>query len=199
MDLETDECFAEYPVLLSDGSKLFTISNDEKGPVSYKVKLPEGLTCRHCVMRWHWRVANTWGLCENGTHAVGCGNQETFRSCSDISIVDSLPNGKIFEIPAESPRVAEPIYSDHSQGSKKQLDQVKIPVTTGKPVPTSSRVPSSTASATTAKSNGDDGVDYKDPLWAVKKARSGVTVEFSDPLWALKLQQQQRLNQHRNI
>lgn len=29
---------------------------------------------------------NNWGECEDGTHAIGCGNQETFRSCADISI-----------------------------------------------------------------------------------------------------------------
>lgn len=30
---------------------------------------------------------NTWGECEDGSHAVGCGPQETFMSCSDIAIV----------------------------------------------------------------------------------------------------------------
>lgn len=29
---------------------------------------------------------NSWGECEDGSYAVGCGNQETFRGCSDIAI-----------------------------------------------------------------------------------------------------------------
>lgn len=31
---------------------------------------------------------NSWGECGNGTGANGCGNQEHFRTCSDISIND---------------------------------------------------------------------------------------------------------------
>jgi len=29
---------------------------------------------------------NNWGFCEDGTGALGCGPQETFRACSDISL-----------------------------------------------------------------------------------------------------------------
>ncbi|OXA54698.1 hypothetical protein Fcan01_10849 [Folsomia candida] len=39
---------------------------------------------------WHHVKArlpsNSWGECEDGSYAVGCGNQETFRGCSDIAI-----------------------------------------------------------------------------------------------------------------
>lgn len=31
---------------------------------------------------------NSWGLCEDGTDDVGCGDQEIFRSCADITIVE---------------------------------------------------------------------------------------------------------------
>lgn len=31
-------------------------------------------------------VGNNWGWCDDGTGALGCGPQETFRSCSDITI-----------------------------------------------------------------------------------------------------------------
>lgn len=30
-----------------------------------------------------------WGICANGTEAVGCGLPETFRNCADISITTS--------------------------------------------------------------------------------------------------------------
>merc|ERR1712098_674476 len=33
-------------------------------------------------------AANNWGVCEDGTGKVGCGPQEEFRACSDISITD---------------------------------------------------------------------------------------------------------------
>lgn len=30
-----------------------------------------------------------WGICANGTEAVGCGRSETFRNCADVSVVTS--------------------------------------------------------------------------------------------------------------
>ena len=32
-------------------------------------------------------LGNTWALCGNGTGAIGCGDQETFRNCADIRIM----------------------------------------------------------------------------------------------------------------
>lgn len=32
---------------------------------------------------------NMWGICANGTEAVGCGRSETFRNCADVSVVTS--------------------------------------------------------------------------------------------------------------
>lgn len=30
-----------------------------------------------------------WGICSNGTEAVGCGRSETFRNCADVSVITS--------------------------------------------------------------------------------------------------------------
>lgn len=56
------------------------------GYIKIKAYLPKNLTCEHCVLRWHYRAGNNWGVCPNGKGALGCGNQETFRTCSDIAI-----------------------------------------------------------------------------------------------------------------
>jgi len=53
----------------------------------FQVKLPEGLTCSQCVLQWHYAAGNNWGVCLDGSGAIGCGAQETFRNCADISIV----------------------------------------------------------------------------------------------------------------
>ncbi|GAB6024589.1 hypothetical protein CHUAL_009737 [Chamberlinius hualienensis] len=53
---------------------------------SVLVKLPERLTCKHCLLQWTYYTGNFWGLCENGTGALGCGPQETYKNCADISI-----------------------------------------------------------------------------------------------------------------
>lgn len=54
-----------------------------------KYMLPAGLTCSQCVLQWRYIAGNNWGMCPNGTGAVGCGPQEEFRSCADISITDT--------------------------------------------------------------------------------------------------------------
>ena len=43
---------------------------------------------RHLTLslQWTYDTANSWGTCRNGTDAMGCGPQETFRACSDIKI-----------------------------------------------------------------------------------------------------------------
>lgn len=47
-----------------------------------------GLECPNCVLQWRYVAGNNWGMCEDGTGAVGCGPQEEFRACADITIGD---------------------------------------------------------------------------------------------------------------
>jgi len=60
---------------------------------TYQVSLPQGLTCSQCVVQWTYTTGNTWGKCDNGTEAIGCGPQETFRNCADIQIFSNAPTG----------------------------------------------------------------------------------------------------------
>ncbi|KAL3286483.1 hypothetical protein HHI36_000989 [Cryptolaemus montrouzieri] len=50
------------------------------------VKLPDGLRCNRCVLRWEYTAGNNWGTCPDGSQRLGCGPQETFRNCADIRI-----------------------------------------------------------------------------------------------------------------
>ncbi|RZB40767.1 Chitin bind 3 domain containing protein [Asbolus verrucosus] len=81
---ETEDCFVDLK--LADGSSVYTV-NANDSTISNKVQLPSGLTCKHCVLRWHYKCGNSVGKCEDGIQKKGCGNQVTFRSCADISIV----------------------------------------------------------------------------------------------------------------
>lgn len=58
------------------GTGFFTMSLD----------LPNNRTCENCILRWHWKSANNWGACEDGSERVGCGYQEIYRNCADISV-----------------------------------------------------------------------------------------------------------------
>jgi len=61
----------------------------DKGTKHLQVKLPDDVTCTQCVLQWTYMAANTWG-CEkrNGQNhcCTGCGAQENFVNCADISI-----------------------------------------------------------------------------------------------------------------
>jgi len=97
---EPDWCFSSKDSLLqfSDSSTRWDIPSQSEGNVAGKtgwwykraVKLPDGLTCDHCVLQWHWHTANSWACDEAGNCGLGYGEQEEFYGCSDLSIV---PNG----------------------------------------------------------------------------------------------------------
>lgn len=90
-DSNDQECFDRHPLELEDGG---TVYYPQRGSVKYNLnyKLPAGLVCEHCVLQWRYIAGNNWGTCKNGTQGLGCGNQEEFRACSDISIGLSTGN-----------------------------------------------------------------------------------------------------------
>lgn len=75
-DLETSGNEFDYVLDSAAGTGMFTLS----------VKLPEDKTCDKCIMRWHWRSANNWGVCDDGSEGIGCGYQEIYRNCADVSV-----------------------------------------------------------------------------------------------------------------
>lgn len=57
------------------------------------LRLPPTLTCQRCVIQWTYTTGNNWGRCEDGkTSKVGCGPQETFRACADVTIKGQIKN-----------------------------------------------------------------------------------------------------------
>jgi len=81
----------------------------KSGILSYPVILPRGVTCNQCVVQWVWKtgnlvpvkaailcyvaiqfLGNTWAECNNGTGAIGCGDQETFINCADVAILTNV-------------------------------------------------------------------------------------------------------------
>ena len=87
------DCFdsSYLPLEVSTGGRSFPLLTWDEGFYDFQVKLPQDLNCRQCILQWKWTTANNWGTCANGTSAVGCGNQETFMACSDISVFPIQP------------------------------------------------------------------------------------------------------------
>ena len=89
---ETEDCFESLKL----SGKESTPEDDElsyqldsssgTGIYTMSVELPAERTCENCILRWHWRSANNWGICEDGSEAVGCGYQEVYRNCADVSV-----------------------------------------------------------------------------------------------------------------
>lgn len=55
---------------------------------------------------------NTWGYCTDGSEGVGCGDQETFINCADITI-NSQAGGGVPSKTAINPWIAyyrDPVY-----------------------------------------------------------------------------------------
>lgn len=88
-DIETEECFEANPILLNDGLYKLNVTKTMR-TIELTGHLPEELVCEHCVIRWNYVTGNQWGTCSDGQGAIGCGNQETFRSCSDVTIQDTV-------------------------------------------------------------------------------------------------------------
>ena len=88
-DIESEECFSANPILLNEGYYKYENITESTRFINITGHLPKNLVCEHCVVRWHYRAGINWGRCEDGTGAIGCGPQEIFRSCSDISILEN--------------------------------------------------------------------------------------------------------------
>ena len=79
-----------YPLMVKGTSSYkFQIpeSSEKQGTFEYQVKLPDGVTCSRGIIQWKYFTGNTWGICADGTEAVGCGIQETFVNCADVQII----------------------------------------------------------------------------------------------------------------
>lgn len=84
-EAESDECFSRYTLQTIEGKNEYAIGS-AVGDYNILLKLPTNLTCQHCVLRWTYSAGNNWGWCGDGSGRLGCGPQETFRTCSDVKI-----------------------------------------------------------------------------------------------------------------
>ncbi|XP_046612093.1 uncharacterized protein LOC124301279 [Neodiprion virginianus] len=81
----TAECLNQNILIGADGkSKYYPQSGP--GLVEVNYRLPARMTCEQCVLQWRYVAGNNWGDCGDGTGALGCGPQEEYRACADITI-----------------------------------------------------------------------------------------------------------------
>ncbi|XP_062616040.1 uncharacterized protein LOC134277745 [Saccostrea cucullata] len=81
----TQECLDKHLLVLSTGATRFT-EVTSTGKYLLHAQLPAGLTCSQCVVQWKWHTGNNFGLAPDGHRCMGCGPQEEFYGCSDVTI-----------------------------------------------------------------------------------------------------------------
>ncbi|XP_071531142.1 uncharacterized protein [Panulirus ornatus] len=91
----TQECLDMYPLPLADGSGYEYNISLNTGEHSLQLMLPPHLTCTHCVLQWRYVAGNNWGICEDGSGALGCGPQEEFRACADVAVSQPSPRTRL--------------------------------------------------------------------------------------------------------
>lgn len=86
----TQDCLDDHLLPLADGTgaRYYLPHGSGNGVFEIPLQLPPHLACERCVFQWIYSAGNNWGRCDNGTEGVGCGNQEQFRGCADISIFE---------------------------------------------------------------------------------------------------------------
>jgi len=82
----SQECLDQHLLTTSTGEQEWVLPSESNGMYDLQVELPQDYECKQCLLQWTWRVANNWGTCEDGSGAIGCGKQEHFRACADVSI-----------------------------------------------------------------------------------------------------------------
>jgi len=51
--------------------------------------LPD-VECSQCIIQWTYIAGNNWGVCPDGKGRLGCGPQEHFRTCADVTIAKAV-------------------------------------------------------------------------------------------------------------
>lgn len=80
--------------------------------------------CANCVLQWRYIAGNNWGMCPDGTGAVGCGAQEEFRACADITIGDVGPQPPLRPMrPSGTKAPTKPTHSTTSSSAKPEAGE----------------------------------------------------------------------------
>lgn len=123
----TNECLDQNVLKRVDGSGTRYYPGPGAKKFYAKYRLPRGLTCTQCVMQWRYVAGNNWGVCENGTGMVGCGPQEQFRACADVTITEE--DGYADDTPSYVPDYTDTNDVDYNEIDVDSQDDVPKQIT----------------------------------------------------------------------
>ncbi|XP_012944521.1 uncharacterized protein LOC101864263 [Aplysia californica] len=130
----TEACLNATVLQLTSGGTRYYVPSTANGVVSVDLDLPAGVTCSQCVFRWRWNAGNMWGWDKSGNPCLGCGHQEQFFGCSDVTITSGsgLPVNPATRPPPVT--TAQPTTTSTSTTTPQ-------PTTTSTPQPTTTKAP----------------------------------------------------------
>ncbi|XP_056009098.1 uncharacterized protein LOC130051286 [Ostrea edulis] len=85
----TQECLDKSQLKVVQNGELkdyYAVTETGSAMINIKLKLPDDLTCEHCVFQWWYTTGNNWGRFPGEKGCLGCGPQETFVNCADVKI-----------------------------------------------------------------------------------------------------------------
>ncbi|XP_022664604.1 uncharacterized protein LOC111251826 isoform X2 [Varroa destructor] len=107
--LETDQCMREHPMEVIGKRRRgsypyrYYVPIKRAGIFNVRLRVPN-ISCTQCVFQWTYTAGNNWGTCDDGIQEVGCGPQETFRGCADVSITKDNGGQPPFPLPSPKPQ-----------------------------------------------------------------------------------------------
>ncbi|CAG5112433.1 Oidioi.mRNA.OKI2018_I69.chr2.g6649.t1.cds [Oikopleura dioica] len=130
MSTEDEDCFnsPESIMELADGSTIWDVNNGATGTFNGKLRLPDDLSCEHCVIQWRYHTGNSWGCDETGKCGLGLGMQEEFYGCADVKI-NPRTGGRPTST-ATSPSPSSTVESSTSMVSTSPPESTTEPLTT---------------------------------------------------------------------
>ncbi|KAK3599806.1 hypothetical protein CHS0354_037292 [Potamilus streckersoni] len=169
-------CLDQYPLRIEgNGRRLYPdLPLGKSGFVIAKLNIPQGVTCKQCVLQWKWHGGNHWGMCTNGIGLAGCGPQTEFYNCADISI---LPRASSRDIKSS----IKPRPDIQKQNSSSSLTNRKTPS-----VKTVIRQTSTASSAASTRRNVRSDVTTRIPFKTTQNTISTITrtiPEYTSRLW----------------
>ncbi|XP_069137862.1 uncharacterized protein [Argopecten irradians] len=148
----TQACFDQYLLrIVGLGTKYHIDAPDSNVFIDLLLELPPGVSCSNCVLQWKWRAAQNRGPDGKGGECFGCGPQEHFINCADVSISpyssSPLPltrspgGGAVVRFKAIKPEASSAVSYEIKSSSKNSAALYSAPSRPAEPVQAPAPVP----------------------------------------------------------
>ncbi|XP_041355247.1 integumentary mucin C.1-like [Gigantopelta aegis] len=88
---DLQSCFDRYPLTILETNYSQYFPGSKGGFYDMHVVLPKLVSCDRCVIQWKYITGYRLGWNPNSCgRCLGCGAQETYINCADVSIVNSI-------------------------------------------------------------------------------------------------------------